>query len=210
MSDTKKEWKPGCWLCGRDGHFKLNCPRYDPNFAANKKKQRETNTFEAKKDGVKQKKKDKNKKDGNESNESFVVETEEVGLTIDEANTSLANDWDNWVLDTSSSSHMCSNLDSFTNYQKLIVARIVKFGGKQTCQGVGIGEVVVPCVVNGKTKRVKLKQVLHLPGLRRNLISVSKATDNGIVGKIQADEIRLSSMRPTNISRSQCKQVVFR
>ena len=44
----------------------------------------------------------------------------------------------------------------------------------------GVGDVTLKATVNGSVSSVRLKDVLYVPMLRRNLISTSKLTENGV------------------------------
>lgn len=75
----------------------------------------------------------------------------------------------------------------FETYQT-ITPKNVRFGNKQYGSGIGIGRVRIH--TDGRT--LILDNVLHVPSLSRQLISLSAAITNGAVGNISNDAITLS------------------
>lgn len=160
----------------------MKCPKYDPDY---KKKQakKEYHSKETKEAKKKEAKKETRNED-QDSDDTLIVES-----TIDEANFSISNG--TWVLDTGASRHMTFDRADFTSYQELDQERIVRFGGNQKGHGVGIWVVKLVTIVNNQVKRINLKDVLHVPELRRKVISISNALDNGSKGIIMNQTIEL-------------------
>ena len=77
---------------------------------------------------------------------------------------------------------------SYTPYYQ---AREVRLGGKRTLGAQGFETVRVIFMCNGQPQTVQINEVLLVPKLRRNLISVSKLTDEEFNIKVGRDEITL-------------------
>ena len=56
----------------------------------------------------------------------------------------------------------------------------------------GVGNVVLNLVVDGKIKKRRLRNVLYVPKLVYNLLSVSKATETGKKVKFSSDGLQFS------------------
>ena len=56
--------------------------------------------------------------------------------------------------------------------------------------GIGLGKVQLSVTVKGRTKDIVLVDVLHVPKLKKNLISVTKLQDRGIVVETTAPPIK--------------------
>ena len=68
--------------------------------------------------------------------------------------------------------------NSLENPQEIVL------GDGHTLDAVGVGNVVLNLVVDGKIKKRRLRNVLYVPKLVYNLLSVSKATENREKGQI--------------------------
>lgn len=110
-----------------------------------------------------------------------------------------------WLLDSGSTSHMTCNMKIFDRLEKdqRDISLADKEGRKLISEG--IGEVVMkqPTVNN----RVRLKNVLCVPDLNTNLLSVAKFTDfgykvefdrNGVTIYKKKDEIHMKAVREGN------------
>jgi Pol polyprotein len=76
---------------------------------------------------------------------------------------------DSWILDSGCSRHVTFNSDFFSTYQK-VVGRKVTMGNEASCPIVGVGDVKF-IMFDGLERT--LTGVLHVPGMTRNLISLS-------------------------------------
>ena len=84
-----------------------------------------------------------------------------------------------WILDSGSSSHMTFDRSAFTTYAEVDDVNIVVGTGQQT-RVAGSGNVLVTLHNRGKTSVVTLCDVLHVPSLSFQLLSVSKMAEKGI------------------------------
>lgn len=107
-----------------------------------------------------------------------------------EANVSISDA--EWILDSGASEHMTFDQNSYISYRKLDSNRLVRFGNNEKGEGIGIGDIKVRTEVGfGRKRIIILKDVLHVPGLRRKLFSVSATTQQGNKGSISSNAIVL-------------------
>lgn len=118
--------------------------------------------------------------------EALIVET-----STPEAN--LANDINEFIVDSGTTHHMVNNKGWITDYQPFTEHRQVKLGGARTLNAQGSGTAYVPVQQSGERIILKLCDVLFVPRLRRNLVSVSKLTDDGYQIKVTTSSIDLIS-----------------
>jgi hypothetical protein len=83
-----------------------------------------------------------------------------------------------WFFDTSATHHLTNNKAQLHNYHPLSQAPEVVFGDNGMKVAIGKGEVHLSMT---KTKVIKILNAYYVPGLIRNLLSVSEATANGTV-----------------------------
>ncbi|KAL9228101.1 hypothetical protein vseg_003715 [Gypsophila vaccaria] len=84
---------------------------------------------------------------------------------------------DNYYMDTGASSHMNSNNGNLVSYSYLTGNRAIVVGNGATMPIRGIGNTVLP----SPNKTLHLKNVLHVPQLIKNLVSVRKFTIDNCV-----------------------------
>lgn len=127
------------------------------------------------------------------SNQAHQAEDikEAINMVAEESNVATCSL--GWVLDSGATSHMSYDIEDFTKYEELSQPRMVKFGGGSCAPAVGIGSVSLDVLVGTKVNNVILNEVLHVPSLRRKLVSVSAATSKGCTGEITANEMVLVS-----------------
>uniref|UniRef100_I1QID9 Retrovirus-related Pol polyprotein from transposon TNT 1-94-like beta-barrel domain-containing protein n=1 Tax=Oryza glaberrima TaxID=4538 RepID=I1QID9_ORYGL len=83
---------------------------------------------------------------------------------------------DEWILDTACSFHICINRDWFSSYKSVQNGDVVRMGDDNPHEIVGIGSVQIK-THDGMTRT--LKDVRHIPGMARNLISLSTLDAEG-------------------------------
>lgn len=160
-----------CFVCGKAGHYKRDCRFKKSNkeksggiqFCEHCKKRGHTKEkcwFN--KDNVQQTEKEKQN--------AFVMSV--CGLTSRSENS-------DWFLDSGASEHMCFDVDSFANYQKLLVAKDVVIGDGTTIKALGYGDIDLEAYDGQQWVKTSLKSVLYVPNLKNNLFSMSTALDKG-------------------------------
>ncbi|CAD6267684.1 unnamed protein product [Miscanthus lutarioriparius] len=83
---------------------------------------------------------------------------------------------DECILDSACSFHICSNRDWFTSYKSVQSGDVVRMGDNNPREIVGIGSVQIK--MHDDMIRT-LKDVRHIPGMARNLISLSTLDAEG-------------------------------
>ena len=155
---------PKCYQCGKFGHIKricreLNSPKLDDKNEAYDNKQKANNAAES--------------KQAENSSDS-----DEVGLMINHAFSSLTKKENAWIIDSGATCHMCNDASLFVelyNWEKpeevaLGDGHVVKANGR------GVVKIEIECQRSQKVKNCVLQDVLYVPGLSYNLVSVSKAS----------------------------------
>ncbi|CAD6246447.1 unnamed protein product [Miscanthus lutarioriparius] len=84
---------------------------------------------------------------------------------------------DKWILDCACSFHICSNKDWFSSYESVQSGDVMRMGDNNPREIVGIGSVQIK-MHDGMIRT--LKDVRHIPGMDRNLISLSTLDAEGI------------------------------
>ena len=75
------------------------------------------------------------------------------------------------MVDSGSTKHICANRDAFTSYTPVgDDEKVVYLGDSHIAQGLGKGKVMLKLTL-GKT--LALKEVLHFPNIRENLVFVA-------------------------------------
>jgi hypothetical protein len=67
---------------------------------------------------------------------------------------------------------------AFDMYE-VIPTRNVHMGDDSIVEAIGMGSILVELMVKGQTRRIRIKDVLHVPKLHANLLSVSKILSSG-------------------------------
>ena len=87
---------------------------------------------------------------------------------------------DIWIVDSGATCHMCNDETFFSELNTLNEPQEVSLGDGHKLQAVAEGEVLLHMLLpDGSTKRCTLKNVLLIPKLAYNLLSVSKASEKG-------------------------------
>ena len=76
-----------------------------------------------------------------------------------------------WIVDSGATSHMAPERTCFQSHN-LLSSKNVILGDDTVRQAIGRGTVVVDTEVKGRLKTITLKDVLHVPKLKANLLSV--------------------------------------
>ena len=100
------------------------------------------------------------------------VATEEVCSSVD---TQVKDDL--WILDSGASRHMTSNRDWYSSWTPLQEPINVVVGNNARCPAKGTGTVSIKATTGGPKY---LSQVLYVPNLKKNLVSISALTDKGL------------------------------
>ena len=106
--------------------------------------------------------------------------------------TSNESDPSSWWIDSGASEHFCRSQTAFFDYEELSLPLTVRVGGSQTLQAVGSGTVLLQVQSQSDQITLTLRQVLHVPGLRKNLVSVSALLRDGWTVRADSSTFTLS------------------
>lgn len=141
-----------CFKCGKYGHFARQCKQNEYKCNICKKTNHQTKDCYFK---------NKNK---NESVKRVTFLTEQIDKEIDSTE---------WILDSGASSHMVNNKSKIRNWKENI-SEIGTAKENERMLSYGIGNI--------ETKNCTLEEVIYVPNLSKNLLSVNKITQHG--GKV--------------------------
>ncbi|UYV81944.1 hypothetical protein LAZ67_21000209 [Cordylochernes scorpioides] len=82
-----------------------------------------------------------------------------------------------WVIDSGATHHVCNKREWFTNFQGITSDPILTASG--TTRAEGCGDIKFKAYVGKHHVDLKLCNVLYVPNVRRNLLSVSSMENNG-------------------------------
>jgi len=77
-----------------------------------------------------------------------------------------------WIIDSGASRTMCSNCKWFSQFTHLSTPVNITLGDNSSIQGTGIGRITVSMKAAGQWHHAVLQDVLYIPELHGNLLSV--------------------------------------
>jgi hypothetical protein len=92
---------------------------------------------------------------------------------------------DDWIVDSCATQHMTFKQEWFTTYER-ISPRKVFMGDDTVLEAIGKGYIKAIMQVGGELSHVTITQVLHVPKMKNNLISMSKLISEGF--KVEFDK----------------------
>ena len=175
---------PKCYGCQRYGHIRRNCPENMYSSAAPKsfehrnlvKKGR--NVVHLTRDELE-----------SESDSEHTV----VGLVTCHVLSAVeSNEANSWIVDSGATCHICNNKQSFLEFHSSERPQHVTLGDGHSLSAIGTGNVSLELVLrNGKTRQCQLYNVLYVPKLSYNLLSVSKVTEAGKRVEFQSTDCQI-------------------
>ncbi|XP_043263816.1 uncharacterized protein LOC122404031 [Colletes gigas] len=88
------------------------------------------------------------------------------------------NKMEEWTLDSGSTAHMTPNIKYMTNIREYRT-NIDVAETNRSLEAEAIGDIRIVKMINGQEETIKIKDVLYVPRLRANLLSVSKLINEG-------------------------------
>jgi len=140
-----------CYYCHKIGHICHDCPKLKV------KTQRQDKVAAIAAD------------DGSDSDDAIFL----VGNAADRDDISKS-----WLVDSEASAHMCWMRGCFDDYQTTM-GHSVTMGDKGSVATAGVGTVLLNVIVHGKTRKIKLEKVFHVPTMGFNLMSVGMMEERG-------------------------------
>jgi len=152
--------KKSCTYCSRNGHTEDEC---------------------WKKAAERSKEKDDASKEKTDEKKELAAHVVKAGLTHSPplrlfmaqrlASTPTQRDW---IIDSGTSAHMCSERDLFDSYRPLWPPQLIGLGDGRTIPATGTGDIHLLVYIGDSRRRVlTLCDVCHVPVLDKNLLSVS-------------------------------------
>jgi len=86
-----------------------------------------------------------------------------------------------WFLDSGATRHMCNDDQKFMVLKDTIRSKVYT-AAEHCVDSSNADEINFVVKNNGSKNTIKLKNTMHVPALRNNLVSVSTITDNGYGG----------------------------
>ena len=148
-----------CYNCGGTGHFKNQC-----------RKPRRTNGQAS------QQNRDRNPRPRAHIAEAFMMSSEKYASKDDK-------EYKVFIVDSGATDHLVRSKDWFETFSKSSDTREVRLGSSDRLPVRGSGNARLTVTAVGGIVDFELKNVLYVPGLRKNLLSISKLTANGFVIK---------------------------
>lgn len=114
---------------------------------------------------------------------------------------------DAWYIDSGATSHMCSNVNFFANLKEQYSGQIkLAVGDKLKISGIGL--CLLKCLLDNQQSKIEVTDVLYVPQLKGNLISVRKLTRKGF--KVIFKEETCKIMKGSQQSYLKIKQIMPR
>jgi len=156
--DAHDKKKDDCFYCGKPGHHAKDCYKRKANESKQKFRKHNGNYVQS----------DTSINDGFRNLKLFISEAALSAETDDESA---------WFIDSGASAHMSCNKEWFDEYHENIDESHIYLGDNRShkIQGYGVICVNLP---NGQMKQIH--DVLYVPGIKKNLISVSTITDQNL------------------------------
>ena len=86
----------------------------------------------------------------------------------------------NWIVDSGATCHMCNDKKLFRELHNLSMPQEVSLGDGHMLEATGKGSVMMEMLLpDGNSRNCNLQDVLYVPKLSHNLLSVSKASEAG-------------------------------
>uniref|UniRef100_A0A2N9GX20 CCHC-type domain-containing protein n=1 Tax=Fagus sylvatica TaxID=28930 RepID=A0A2N9GX20_FAGSY len=167
--DTKgghaKRFKGKCFICDKPGHRAKDCRKR--NDQGNKK------TFQANISEV----------------GTLSKDVSDINLSAIVSEVNLVGDTKEWWVDTGATRHICSDKNMFSKYNSVEHGEQLFMGNSSTARVEGKGKVILK-MTSGK--ELTLNDVLHVPDIRKNLVSGSLLSKNGFKLVFESDKFILT------------------
>uniref|UniRef100_A0A2N9JAE7 CCHC-type domain-containing protein n=1 Tax=Fagus sylvatica TaxID=28930 RepID=A0A2N9JAE7_FAGSY len=157
-----------CFHCGKKGHYIREC-----RFLKNQMKEKELNTSEA-----------------NVVDEIVAMVSEmQIGMITEVHMANAAKNSSEWWYDSGATIHVCNNKILFKEYVEVGNGLEVLMGNHNTAKVLGTGTVEL---ILSSGKKLKLTNVYHVPDIKKNLVSASLLSKNGVKAVLESDKLILS------------------
>lgn len=195
-SDRNRQCAFLCFTCGKPGHKKFQCWQNKYSHSANSPRSQMNSRGRGRSDA-----RGRGRSDARGRGGAFVAETEVQvrnegnavafisnceGASDDESESEVLS----WCVDSGCSNHLVNSRKLFSTYDVLKKPKKI-FAAKNGVELEAIGRGNIEAICRYTNSQVTIKDVLHVPDVRKNLLSVSKMENNNLKviftnGKIEA------------------------
>ena len=181
--------KPKCHHCGKLGHIKRFCRDLKQDTESQKEKKGKT---------AHQKEAASVTRASSDSEGSVLISIADHALSASSKDEQCA-----WIIDSGATSHMCRDKKVFTALYQLQDPIDVVLGDGRALTAIGRGDVVLNMLLpSGESKTCTLYDVLYVPDLSYNLLSVSKASRRGKVVKFKKSACYILDRKHTLVAKA--------
>lgn len=190
-SASRREKKPvdkstlRCHNCGGMGHFRKDCP-------SPRRQPVETPPVE---------------KEGKPVTASLAMA---LGADCGESTSNLEDGWSYWCVDSGATHHMCRDADIFETISPCPELKNVTTVNGYKIPIHGMGNVVVTAQVDGQPSEICLHDVLYVPGIVQNLISLSACLQRGNRASSERDGLTFVNGSGNAYMRAQLVERLYR
>ncbi|XP_061993387.1 uncharacterized protein LOC133711251 [Rosa rugosa] len=162
---NSKKFKGKCFNCNKTGHRAMEC-----HSKKNKgyKKATEANMTEE---------------------DKLSVDFADMNLSAMVTEVNMITSAEEWWIDTGATCHICFDKKMFSTYAEVNQGEQLFMGNASTSMVQGTGNIVLK-LISGK--EITLNNVLHVPDIRKNLISGSMLIKNGFRVIFEVDKVILT------------------
>ena len=160
---TRTRPKPRCHHCGKLGHIKRFCRDFKPEKESQKERKEKT---------IRQREAVSVMQASSDSESSVLISIADQALSVSSENEQCA-----WIIDSGATSHICRDKKAFTTLYQLQDPIDMVLGDGRALTAIGRGDVMLNMLLpNGESKSCTLCDVLYVPDLSHNLVSVANAS----------------------------------
>ena len=173
VTKQQKKRGPRCHFCNKFGHIQRNCLEKERKYSSTSGSTVNPRVFGK-----------KHRVYCTEANDQPVdSDTNEIGLVVRHAlatGVKVPSSSGNWIVDSGSTTHICNDRNSFVSLCTLEKPIDVSLRDGHVLKGIGRGTATLMLRTGHLTRNCKLHDVLFVPDISYNLLSVSKAVEKGI------------------------------
>jgi hypothetical protein len=96
-----------------------------------------------------------------------------------------------WYADTAATVHVCTNRNEFSSYQKYTDKHRIRTFGKGETYGIGEGSIEAEVEYQGRSTRITLTKVMHVPEGDGNILSLRILDQRGFESRVVGGKIRI-------------------
>ena len=185
---ARQKRRSRCYKCGRRGHFGKECTQdSDSSTSVDSPKRRKAHKGNSHRSFRKFSSKGQRSHANvtasavSPNSDSFEYVSSEAYCVQSRTPVSSSGDDFSWIADSGATEHMSDKRQWFTNFHPVHdKVWSVSIADNHLLFVRGVGDIIVNATINGVVRPFKLQNVLYVPHLRRNLISVSRLTEKHV------------------------------